>query len=126
MVLIDTSVWVEFLKANPDYIDDVELLLESKQVVTIEPIFAELLYGVRNDKEREIILSYWKILPRIKFNEGTFIESAEFANRNNYHNVGIGLIDSILSKVTMDNKCPIWTLDKKLLNNFDKQFLYKW
>jgi predicted nucleic acid-binding protein len=125
MVLLDTSIWIEFLKVNPDYADDVELLLESKQVITIEPIFAELLFGARSNKEKDIILSYWKILPRIKFTEGSFIESADFANKQNYHNVGIGLIDSILSKATVDNKFHIWTLDKKILNNLDKQFLYR-
>ncbi len=125
MILIDTSIWIEFLKSNPDYIEDVELLLESKQVITIEPIFAELLYGSRSDKERNIILSYWKVLPRIKFMEGSFIEAADFANKNNYPNVGIGLFDSMLSKAAIDNNCHIWTLDKKIQNNLDKQFLYK-
>ena len=125
MVLIDTSIWIEFLKSNPDYAEDVELLLESKQVITIEPIFAELLYGSRNAKERTVILSYWKVLPRIKFSEGSMIDSSDFANKNNYHNLGIGLLDSILFKATIDNQCLIWTLDKKLLNNLDKQFLYK-
>jgi predicted nucleic acid-binding protein len=125
MVLVDTSIWIEFLKANPDYVKDMELLLESKQVITIEPVFAELLYGARNNKERDIILSYWKVLPRIKFIEGSFIESAGFANKQNYHNVGIGLLDSILSKATIDNKCPIWTLDKKLLQHLEQEYLYR-
>jgi hypothetical protein len=72
-----------------------------------------------------MILSYWKVLPKIKFTEGSFIESADFANRRNYYNVGIGLTDSILSKATIDNKCLIWTLDKKILNNLDDKHLYK-
>jgi len=125
MVLIDTSIWIEFLKSNPSYSEEVVLLLESKQVITIEPIFAELLYGSRNEKEKNIILSYWKVIPRKKFGEGSFIESANFANKNNYHNLGIGLLDSILLKATIDNNCLIWTLDKKILNNLDKQFLYQ-
>jgi len=112
MVLIDTSIWIEFLKSNPDYADEVELLLESKQVVTIEPVFAELLYGSRSEKERNIIFSYWKVMPRIKFVEGSFIESADYANNNPYHILGIGLIGAVLS-------------DKTILNNLDKQFLYK-
>jgi len=102
-----------------------ESLLENKNVITIEPVFAELLYGSRNDNERDMILSYWKVLPKIKFIEGSFIESADFANKRNYHNVGVGLIDSILSKAVTDNEHPIWTLDKKILNNLDDKLLYK-
>jgi predicted nucleic acid-binding protein len=125
MIIVDTSIWVEFLKQNPDYINEMESLLENKQVITIEPIFSELLYGTRNLKERNTVLSYWNVIPRIRFVEGSLIESADFANKNNYQNIGIGLIDAILAKATIENNYLIWTLDKKLLNNLEKQFLYK-
>jgi len=125
MILVDTTIWIEFFKSNPVFVNEMESLLENKNVITIEPVFAELLYGSRSDNERNMILSYWKVLPKIKFIEGSFIESADFANKRNYHNVGIGLIDSILSKAVTDNKHPIWTLDKKILNNLDDKLLYK-
>jgi predicted nucleic acid-binding protein len=125
MILVDTTIWIEFFKSNPVFVSDMESLLETKNVITIEPVFAELLYGSRTDNERNIILSYWKVLPRIKFIEGSFIESADFANKRNYQKVGIGLIDSILSKAVTDNKYIIWTLDKKILNNLDEELLYK-
>jgi predicted nucleic acid-binding protein len=125
MIIVDTSIWVEFLKQNPDYINEMESLLENKQVITIEPIFSELLYGTRNLKERNTVLSYWNVIPRIRFVEGSLIESADFANKNNYQNIGFGLIDAILAKATIENNYLIWTLDKKLLNNLEKQFLYK-
>ena len=126
MILADTTIWIEFFKSNPAFVNDMESLLESKNVITIEPVFAELLYGSRSDNERNMILSYWKVLPKIKFSEGSFIESADFANRRNYHNAGIGLIDSILSKAATDNNHLIWTLDKKILNNLDDKLLYKY
>ena len=124
MILADTTIWIEFFKSNPAFVNDMESLLESKNVITIEPVFAELLYGSRSDNERNMISSYWKVLPKIKFMEGSFIESADFANRRNYHNAGIGLIDSILSKAATDNNHLIWTLDKKILNNLDDKLLY--
>jgi predicted nucleic acid-binding protein len=125
MILVDTTIWIEFFRSNPVYFNGMESLLENKEVIIIEPIFAELLYGSRSHKERSIILSYWKVLPHIKFIEGTLIESADFGNKENYINMGIGLIDTILVKVTIENKYLIWTLDKKILNNLDKKFLYK-
>ena len=125
MILADTSIWIEFFKSNPVFVNTMESLLENKNVITIEPVFAELLYGSRSDNERNIILSYWKVLPKIKFTEGSFIESADFANKKNYHNAGIGLIDSILTKAVTANKCLIWTLDRKILNILDDKFLFK-
>ena len=125
MILVDTTIWIEFFKSSPDFTTKMESLLETKKVITIEPIFAELLYGSRSDKEKNVIISYWKVLPRIKFIEGSFIEAANFANKSNYHNLGIGLIDTILSKTVIDNKYHIWTLDKKILNNLDEKFIFK-
>jgi predicted nucleic acid-binding protein len=125
MILVDSTIWIEFFKSKPDFVDEMESLMESKNVITIEPVFAELLYGSRNDKERSKIISYWKVLPRINFSEGSIIESAEFANKSNFHNLGIGLIDSILINATIINKCLLWSLDKKILNNLDDKLLYK-
>lgn len=123
MVLVDSTIWIEFLKSNPVYQSDMEALLETKNVYAIEPVFAELLYGSRSNKERNRIISYWKVLPKIPFGEGSLIESAQYANANNYHNLGIGLIDSILINATIKNKCFIWTLDKKIIKNIDENFL---
>jgi predicted nucleic acid-binding protein len=125
MILVDTSIWIEYLKQNHDFIIEMESLLENKQVITIEPVFSELIYGSRNEKEKSIIESYWKVLPRIKFNEGSFFEAAVFANKNNYQNIGIGLTDAILTKATIENKLLIWTLDKKILSSLNERFLYK-
>lgn len=125
MILVDTSVWIEFFKQNPDYVTEMESLLESKQVITIEPIYSELIYGSRNEKEKGKIILYWKVLPKIKFEEGSFLEAAHFANNNNYQNIGIGLMDAILTKATVENNHLIWTLDKKILTNVNSKFIYK-
>jgi predicted nucleic acid-binding protein len=125
MILVDSTIWIEFLRSNPEYVKEMEGLMEAREVITIEPVFAELLYGCRTEKDRSKILSYWKVLPRLDFSQGSIIEAATYANITNFHNLGIGLIDSILIKATVENKCLIWTLDKKILNNLDKQFLYK-
>jgi predicted nucleic acid-binding protein len=125
MILVDSTIWIEFLKSNPVYVSEMETLLENKQVFAIEPVFAELLYGSRGDKERNKIISYWKVLPKLSFGNGSLIESAIYANKSNFHNLGIGLIDSLLIDTIVKNRCLIWTLDKKILNNIDKQLIYK-
>ncbi len=42
---MDTSVWVEFFRQNSAYVDEIKELLEKQKVITIEPVFSELLYG---------------------------------------------------------------------------------
>lgn len=125
MILVDTSIWIEFFKQNPDYVGEMESLLESRKAITIEPVFAELLYGSRSERERNRIIAYWKVVPRIKFSEGSLIDSADFANKNSFHNKGVGLIDSIILKASVENNYKVWTLDKKINSNLKKQLQYK-
>ena len=125
MILIDTSVWIEFFKQNPVYATDLETLLSKRMVVTIEPIFSELIYGARNDKERKRILSYWNLLPKIAFTAGSLLSVADFANQHNYHNPGIGLIDAVIVKAAVENHCKIWTLDGRIVKGAEGDCLFK-
>jgi predicted nucleic acid-binding protein len=125
MILIDTSVWIEFFKQNPVYATELEALLKNRMVVTIEPIFSELIYGARNDKEKKRILSYWNILPKIAFTAGSLLSCADYANLHNYHNSGIGLIDAVIIKAAVENSCRIWTLDSRIGKGIGGEYLYK-
>ena len=125
MILIDTSVWIEFFRQNAKYIPEIESLLNARQVITIEPIFSELLYGVRQKRDERIVLSYWKVLPRIKFGASSMLQAAEFANKLSYYQLGIGLMDAIIVNSAMDGQHRVWTLDKKITSNIDKKYLYQ-
>jgi hypothetical protein len=52
------------------------------------------------------------------------ISSALFANEQNYHNRGIGLMDACILKPVMDKGYKFWTLDKRILNNLENIHLY--
>jgi predicted nucleic acid-binding protein len=124
MILIDTSIWIEFLKQNPIYAPDVEALLQKKMVVTIEPIFSELIYGAKNNKEKKRILTFWNLLPKIAFTANSFLSTADYANQHNFHNLGIGLIDGIIIKAAVENNCQIWTLDTRIRKGVNSTDLY--
>ncbi len=115
MILIDTSVWIEFFKQRVPFKVTVQYLLKSQKAMSIEPVFAELFYGVRNQKEKDIIQSYWQILPRIKFGQDSMIKAAEFANSSNFLQSGIGLMDAIIIQNVMEGNHLLWTLDKRIL-----------
>jgi predicted nucleic acid-binding protein len=43
MILVDTSVWIEFLKARQPWLGEMTRLLEEQEVLAAEPVFGELL-----------------------------------------------------------------------------------
>ena len=125
MILVDTSVWIEFFKQQAAFVEDMQLLLKGRYVVAIEPVFSELLYGVRHKKDRTLIMSYWKILPRIPFGTGSMLEASIFASENNYYQAGIGLMDAIIIKSAMDGNHNIWTLDNRIKKTVNAKYLYR-
>lgn len=123
-ILVDTSVWIEFLKHNPLIFTNFRTLLEKGNILAVECIFGELLQGVKNDSERTIILGYWNNLQKID-EKGIWLEAGLYSSENNLHSKGVGLIDCVILVVSQKYKVKIWTLDKKLSSVLaeDKKYL---
>ena len=124
MVIIDTNIWIEFFKGNPVYTEQVAMLIKNKLAVTIEPIFAELLYGVRSSKDKTIILNYWNVLRKIELPKNYLIDAAQYSNDNKFFGNGIGLMDAVIIKAASDNSCLVCTLDKKILRFLGDKKVY--
>ncbi|MDR3343039.1 MAG: PIN domain-containing protein [Treponema sp.] len=115
MIILDTSMWIEFLKKHEPYFSIISSLLEQKEILAVECVFGELLPGIKTDEEQNIILQYWNYVPKIDTTE-IIIEAGVYSNRNKLLDKGVGLIDSIILMHGMKSQSKIWTLDKKFLN----------
>jgi len=112
MIIPDTSVWIEFLKNNQRFYPRISKLLEIGEILAVECIFGELLQGVKNKNEKEIILGYWKYLPKISY-ENAIIEAGVYSSENKLLDYGVGLIDAVILIHGLKSNSKIWTLDKK-------------
>jgi predicted nucleic acid-binding protein len=113
MIIIDTSIWIEFFKQNVQYSGHITKLLETQKILAVECIFGELLQGVRNNREREIINMYWENLPKCK-DDAVWIEAGNYSSEHKLVSKGVGLIDTVILISARRNKARVWTLDKKL------------
>ena len=114
MIIVDTSVWIDFLKGKDAIFERMVMLLENNQVLALEPIFAELLQGAKNKKESKLIKQYWENLPKMD-EYGLWIEAGTLSAEKKYYAHGVGLIDTIIIATAQKTKSKIWSLDKKLL-----------
>ncbi|MGR3319754.1 MAG: PIN domain-containing protein [Candidatus Anammoxibacter sp.] len=113
MVIIDTTIWVEFLKNRRPFSKRISTLLEENQVYALECIFAELMQGALNNRERDIIYEYWLNLPKPVV-KNIFLKAGIESGKNKWTSKGIGLIDSVIILTARESFSEIWTLDKKL------------
>ena len=108
MILVDTSVWVDHLRAGDARLVE---LLESSTVVMHPMVLGELACGNLND--RETLLALWRNLPQL-----TVAADAEvlfLLERHRLWGRGMGLIDvHLLTSVSLNPHARLWTRDRRL------------
>ncbi len=124
MILVDTSVWIEFFKGREPYFSDLKELIEESEVLVHDVIFGELLQGCKNKKEVNFILEYWESINKID-SPGSFLSAGKISFENKFLDLGICLIDSVLINFVKENKIQMWTLDKKIIKVLDKKEIFK-
>jgi hypothetical protein len=113
MIILDTSLWIEFLKHNEKYYSHIVYLLENQKVFAVECIFGELLQGAKNKREIDIISLYYENLPKAFVNDG-WLKAGIYSSENKLISKGVGLIDCFIIITARLYKAKIWSLDKKL------------
>src|SRR3989304_3904897 len=112
MVLVDTSVWVSYLR---DGNAELASLLNDGRVLSHPLIVGELAGG--NLKDRSVILSFLKLLPMSI--EADHDEVLSFIENNRLMGKGMGYVDVHLITSAVLTGVPVWTLDKKLAQAAD-------
>ena len=124
MIILDTSVWIEHLKNNQNFFPKISKLLESGEILAVECVFGELLQGVKEKSEKDMVLNFWTYLPK-KHYENIIIEAGEYSAQNKLLDHGVGLIDAIILIHGIKSNSKIWTLDNKFLRIIPEELKYK-
>ena len=123
MIVVDTSVWIDFFRGTHQQLNDkLELLIENNEIVALSCVFGELLQGVKNENEEKTILDFWHNLSKID-ETNLFIEAGRSSNKYKQLNKGVGLIDSYILTAALKNNLPLWTFDKKLNEAYSSMLL---
>jgi hypothetical protein len=123
MVAADTSVWIDFLKQQLPRRERMISLIENREILMLECITAELLQGAKSKKDQDIIISYWELLPKVPM-ETLFLKAGILSSKKQLISKGIGLIDTVIMTACYETEAKLWTLDKKILKNLEKKYIY--
>ncbi len=108
MILVDTSVWIDHLRAGEEKL---VALLDTSQVLMHPSVLGELACG--NLRNREEVLGLLRDLPRVSI--ATDDEVLFFIERHALMGRGIGYVDVHLLAATMlGGSAQLWTRDKRL------------
>ncbi len=108
MILVDTSVWIDHLRAGDE---ELARQLNSTQVFSHPFVVGELACG--NLRNRNEVLTLLGDLPQVTV--ATDTEVLFFIEQHGLMGRGIGYIDThLLAAVSLASPARLWTRDKRL------------
>lgn len=120
MILIDTSVWIDFLRnTDSSLVDQMTEHLENGTAVGVSAVFGELLQGARTADEEKLILEFWNNVPKVD-EHNLFIEAGKLSAHLKLFDKGVGLIDCYLLAAAVQSGFDVWTMDRKLLAAYNR------
>lgn len=119
-VLVDTSVWSLALRRlrsdlNPKELGLVEewdqLVLDGRATI-IGPIRQEVLSGIREKKQFEVLREVLDPFPDETIIDRDYIDAARVTNRCRSSGVNVSAVDALICAVAMRLESPIYSTDK--------------
>lgn len=113
MTLIDTSAWVEQLRATGDAAvrARVEALLQTGRAAWCAVVRLELWAGVGNEKERATLRAYAQELPELLIDDEVWDEACELASRCRAAGKSAPASDLLIAACARHHQIPVETAD---------------
>jgi hypothetical protein len=111
--LVDTTVWVKYLRGLDITLKDrISSLVLEGRVYTSEIIIMEILRGAKSDREYNMLYQDFLALPQLAINHGVWETAWKTAYTLRKIGVNIPMADVIISAVAMYHKCALMHSDK--------------
>ncbi len=110
MILVDSSVWIEYFKGNEKALP-LNKLLDLNTICVNDLILAELLPSINHKKEnvlKELLLTITKVQLNINWNTIIYMQTQNLKNGINK----VGIADLIIAQNAIDNDLELFTLDR--------------
>ena len=113
MILVDTSVWIDFFSSSPGHagrelrrlIEEVEPFALTGVVVT------EVLQGLTREVNRiERYLSMWELLEPRGFS--TYREASAISRLARSRGISLTTIDTLIAAIALEHQASLFSLDK--------------
>lgn len=115
-VLVDTSVWIEFFN-RPESPEkrEVDRLIDEGGVCLAGIVLAEILQGVRKEKERKTLLAHFEKFPYEEMSRETWLEAGGLGEELNRRGQTTPLSDLALAALCRERDLSLYSLDAHFL-----------
>ena len=113
MILVDTSVWVDFFSSSPSRggTELRRMIAEAEPFALSGIIVSEILQGLRRDVDQiEHHLSQWEMLEPLGFS--TYREAAAIFRLGRGKGLSLTTIDTLIAAIALDHRAVVFTVDQ--------------
>jgi predicted nucleic acid-binding protein len=113
LILVDTSVWVDFFSSSPSRggTELRRMIAEAEPFALSGIIVSEILQGLRRDVDQiERHLSQWEMLEPLGFS--TYREAAAIFRLGRGKGLSLTTIDTLIAAIAPDHRAVVFTVDQ--------------
>ncbi len=110
-VLVDASVWIDFLRGDDDTVRALNLLIKSGRVVVCGQVLQEVLQGSRDDKAFARLEGQMRLWHVEAEEPADFIEAARVFARLRWQGVSIPPTDCLMAAIAVRRKLLLYAND---------------
>jgi len=113
LILVDSSVWIDFLSSSPSRagVELRRMIGEAEPFALAGVVVTEVLQGLKRDVSRiEHYLSQWEMLEPMGF--GTYREAAVIFRSARAKGIAVTTVDALIAAIALEHDATLFTLDK--------------
>jgi predicted nucleic acid-binding protein len=113
LILVDTSVWIDFLSPSPSPAGSElrRLIADAEPFALTGIVVTEILQGLKRDVSRiEHYLSQWEILEPRGFS--TYREAASVFRAARAKGIAVTTTDALIAAIASEHSAALFTLDR--------------
>ena len=113
LVLVDTSVWIDFLQQPRSKIHEemTRLIQGTNRVLICGLVMQEILQGLKSSKSTHLFHSRLQKLPFLPTRKSTYILAAEIFRKLKEKGVEVQTVDATIAAIAIENRLPLFTLN---------------
>ena len=126
MILVDTSVWIEYFRGkSKKVVEEINNLLETRSIAICGVIIGELLAGARNKEFQSKIIHLRYVCKVIGDSLNDWIEAGILNKEIQKKGKRVGLTDCYIAQIAIKNRISVWSYDKdfKVISEVSKLHL---
>jgi tRNA(fMet)-specific endonuclease VapC len=111
-IIVDTSVWIEYLKNRPSVTGVLDHYLLTGKAFTVGPVIAELLQGAKTEQDYNALKNSIDGLPYLETNLDDWVLAGRVSFKLRKQGITIPITDCIIAALAINRDAAVMSLDQ--------------